>query len=77
MKRFFLFLFITIFCFFPVIADDLDDSEYANDLDNFIEFDDLGDVDDFDALFDDANYGFGGSGLSFDGPTKQEIIPQF
>ncbi len=34
-------------------------------------------VTELDALFDDANYGFGGSGLSFDGPTKQEIIPQF
>lgn len=54
MKRFFLFLFITIFCLFPIIADDLDDSEYADDLDNFSELDDLGDVDDFDALFDDA-----------------------
>ncbi len=30
-----------------------------------------------DALFDDPKYGLGGSELAFDGPTKDEIIPQF
>ena len=30
-----------------------------------------------DALFDDAKYGLGGSELRFDGPTKDELIPQF
>ena len=30
-----------------------------------------------DAVFADAKYGLGGSELRFDGPTKDEIIPQF
>ena len=30
-----------------------------------------------DGLFDDAKYGLGGSELRFDGPTKDELIPQF
>ncbi len=30
-----------------------------------------------DDLFDDAKYGLGGSELLFDGPTLQEIIPEF
>ena len=30
-----------------------------------------------DALFDDEKYGLGGSDLRFDGPAKEEIIPQF
>lgn len=30
-----------------------------------------------DALFDDAKYGFGGSEVRFDGPTRGEIAPQF
>jgi len=30
-----------------------------------------------DAVFADAKYGLGGSELRFDGPTKEEIIPQF
>jgi len=30
-----------------------------------------------DSLFDDAKYGLGGSEVKFDGPTKDEIIPQF
>ena len=30
-----------------------------------------------DGLFDDEKYGFGGSELRFDGPLKDEIIPQF
>ncbi len=30
-----------------------------------------------DALMDDATYGLGGSALAYDGPTKDEIIPQF
>ncbi len=30
-----------------------------------------------DGLMDDANYGLGGGELPFDGPTKDEVIPQF
>ena len=30
-----------------------------------------------DELFTDERYGFGGSELRYDGPTKEEIIPQF
>ena len=30
-----------------------------------------------DDLFDDPKYGLGGSGLKFDSPTKQEIVPEF
>jgi len=30
-----------------------------------------------DGLFDDARYGLGGSEVRFDGPTKDELIPQF
>ena len=30
-----------------------------------------------DALMDDANYGLGGGEVRFDGPTRDEIIPQF
>ena len=30
-----------------------------------------------DELFDDANYGLGGSQLRYDGPSREEIIPQF
>ena len=30
-----------------------------------------------DELMDDARYGLGGSELAFDGPTKDEVIPQF
>lgn len=30
-----------------------------------------------DDLFDDEKYGLGGSELCYDGPTKEEIIPQF
>ena len=30
-----------------------------------------------DGLFADETYGLGGSGLLFDGPSKEEIIPQF
>ena len=30
-----------------------------------------------DGLMDDARYGLGGSELRFDGPTKDELIPQF
>ena len=30
-----------------------------------------------DALFEDETYGFGGSGLLFDGPAKDEVIPEF
>ena len=30
-----------------------------------------------DDLFDDDKYGLGGSELAFDGPTKDEIVPQF
>lgn len=30
-----------------------------------------------DDLFDDEKYGLGGSELRYDGPTKEEIIPQF
>ena len=30
-----------------------------------------------DGVFDDPRYGLGGSELRFDGPTKDEIIPQF
>ena len=30
-----------------------------------------------DSLFDDARYGLGGSEVRFDGPTRDEIIPQF
>ena len=30
-----------------------------------------------DGLFRDARYGLGGTALRFDGPTQQEIIPQF
>ena len=30
-----------------------------------------------DDLFDDDKYGLGGSELAFDGPTKEEIVPQF
>ena len=30
-----------------------------------------------DELFTDARYGFGGSELAFDGPTQDEIVPQF
>ena len=30
-----------------------------------------------DDLFEDEKYGFGGSELRFDGPTKEEIIPEF
>ncbi len=30
-----------------------------------------------DNLFDDEKYGFGGSELRFDSPTKEEVIPQF
>ena len=30
-----------------------------------------------DALFDDAKYGLGGSELRFDGPARDELIPQF
>ena len=30
-----------------------------------------------DALFSDANYGLGGSQLRFDGPTLEQIVPQF
>lgn len=30
-----------------------------------------------DDLFADEKYGFGGSELKFDGPTKEEIVPQF
>ncbi len=30
-----------------------------------------------DALFEDEKYGLGGTSLKFDGPEKQEIIPQF
>ncbi len=30
-----------------------------------------------DALMDDANYGLGGGELPFDGPVRDEIIPQF
>ena len=30
-----------------------------------------------DGLFDDAKYGLGGSELRFDGPTRDELIPQF
>ncbi len=30
-----------------------------------------------DELFDDPAYGFGGSELRYDGPTKDEMIPQF
>ncbi len=34
-------------------------------------------VTELDALFSDPKYGFGGSELAFDGPTEQEMIPQF
>ncbi len=30
-----------------------------------------------DGLFDDAKYGLGGSEVRFDGPTRDELIPQF
>lgn len=30
-----------------------------------------------DGLFDDEKYGFGGSEIKFDGPKKDEVIPQF
>ena len=30
-----------------------------------------------DSLMDDPNYGLGGSALSFDSPTRGEIVPQF
>ena len=30
-----------------------------------------------DALFEDETYGFGGSGLLYDGPAKDEMIPEF
>ena len=30
-----------------------------------------------DGLFDDPNYGLGGSKVCFDGPARNEIIPQF
>lgn len=30
-----------------------------------------------DSLMDDGKYGFGGSEIKFDGPTKQEIVPEF
>ena len=30
-----------------------------------------------DALMDDPSYGLGGSALAYDGPTRDEIIPQF
>ena len=30
-----------------------------------------------DKLFDDAKYGLGGSELKYDGPTKDEVIPEF
>ena len=30
-----------------------------------------------DELFDDARYGFGGSELKYDAPTKDEIVPEF
>lgn len=30
-----------------------------------------------DELFSDEKYGLGGSGLFYDGPTKEEVIPQF
>ncbi|MCR5403164.1 MAG: extracellular solute-binding protein [Butyrivibrio sp.] len=30
-----------------------------------------------DDLFEDESYGLGGSELKFDGPTKEEIVPQF
>ena len=30
-----------------------------------------------DALFEDEKYGLGGSELRFDGPTQEEIVPQF
>ncbi len=51
MKRFFTFLFITLFCFFPIIADDLTEFDYIDELDSI---DDLEGFDDFDALFEDA-----------------------
>ena len=30
-----------------------------------------------DGLMDDSNYGFAGSKLKYDGPSKQEVIPEF
>lgn len=30
-----------------------------------------------DALFSDENYGFGGSELRYDGPTREEVVPEF
>ena len=30
-----------------------------------------------DALFEDENYGFGGSELAYDGPAQEEVIPEF
>ncbi len=34
-------------------------------------------VAELDTLFDDPRYGFGGSELRYDGPTRDEMIPQF
>ena len=30
-----------------------------------------------DSLFDDARYGFGGSALLYEGPTRDEVVPEF
>jgi len=30
-----------------------------------------------DALFDDEKYGFGGSALKYDGPARDEVVPEF